>query len=888
MIIRYLYTSRRIPTPVIEYVQHTNAIPLRFELMDYDPPEGASARVYLLRSDGTCEYDTAELDLTGDHPAIVVTPTTSLFSESGPGILQVQVTNGDTVYVSYPVQVIVYTNHADGTPAGNLTNVFDEVLEDMEAAIEDLPNHLPVATVERIDDGARITITDKDGTTTADIYDADEAVREQVDNLEYGLAKVGQIKSSTNLINPNTVTRDKRITISGQLVDQEGDYLSDYIPVEEGQILCWCKQWSTGTIRAQGRAICAYDSEKVAIPGAGIQRTIYYYTVPAGVSYVRVAIVSGTNASVTVEPEDVMVFLSDTETPSSYTFEEWFAEDFIVDASFSDHSGGGVDVNLFGDTETLARYSDIEDVKAAEDTESKVSVVRYSMADNVFICKETRTSNGSIYITFGALQSENPFLAIPFSTLTAAFPDNVETLDDGRQYLRIESRKAILYDYTTRTFRMVDIRNRAAGTYINLAQCCNGMLVDGILFHAINRAETVRNSRTAAMRSRTDDTIYDFSKRVQEDQTDRTLTILLMTDTHIDSTKHPDWDNAIDLVEKFGAVTRQCGIGLAVHGGDILTLGYSDKTIPLQTLNRFTAALRNNITGTPLAVLKGNHDDSSYGPKNGGVQTFNLARTGLIGPEQWGVCVACPQRSMQPSLVYDQENPNGGYCYLDDPVSKIRVIMLNTNDNPSTMTDSDTYKYNSTVYGFQERQLAWLADVLKLSDKTDPADWGVYIISHIPIEYSHNRDGSGHGTWFGMGGYVRGARAFFAILDGYINGTSGTASETVDVSDWTIDVAFDFDGRAGTFLGFLCGHMHADNSSAGVGGASAPEYGHRYIGITAGLTFAAVTLDRSSGEVHVRKWGGYNHIGPTDNPYDSIIGLTDGDVNEFGDFTVTM
>ena len=887
MIIRQLYTAQRSPVPAVEYVQNTNAIPICFDLMDYEPPEGASARVYVQRSDGTCEYDSAELDTSGEIPAILVTPTTTLFSETGPGVLQVQVTSGDTVFVSFPIPVIIYSNQADGTPAGNLTNVFDEVIQDMEAAILDLPNHLPTATVERIDDGARITITDKDGTTTADIFDADEALRERVEGVEYAAGKLGSFKASANLLNPNTVTRDKRITISGQVVDQVGDYLSDYIPVEEGQILCWCKQWSTGTIRAQGRAICAYDSEKVAIPSAGVQRTIYSYTVPAGVSYVRAAIVSGTNASVTVEPEDVMVFLSDTETPASYVFEAWHADDYIINAGFEDNPAGGVDVSLFGETETLAKYTDLEEVTAEEDARGLVSVVRYSMADNVFTCKETRISGGSIYVTFGAIHSEQPFLSIPFTALTVAFPAYVETLEDGRQYLRIESRKAILYNYETKTFAMADIRTRAAGPYIILAQCLNGMLVDGVLFHAITRAETVRNTRTLDRRSRSDSEIYDFTRRVQADQNGHTLTIAMMTDTHLDSTKHPDWDNYIDLVEKFGAVPRHCGVNLAVHGGDILTLGYTDKSTPLATLNRFCAALRSNVTGAPLAILKGNHDDSSYGPKSGGVQTFNTSTASLIGPEEWGVCVASAQRA-DTRLIYDTENPNGGYCYFDDAASKIRVIMLNTNDNPSTMADADNYKYNSTVYGFQERQLEWLAQVLRLADKSNPEDWAVYIISHIPIEYSHNRDGNEHGTWFGMGGYVRGARAFFAILDGYINGTSGTASETVDARDWTIDVPFDFTGRAGTFLGFLCGHMHADNSSAGIGGASAPEYGHRYIGLTAGMTFAAVTIDRAAGTISVRKYGGYNHITDDDNPYDSIIGLTDADVNEYGDFAATI
>ena len=692
---------------------------------------------------------------------------------------------------------------------------------------------------------------------------------------------------SSNLFNPNTITADKRITADGRLVDQSGDYLSDYIPVSEGQILCFCKKWGANVVRAAARSVCAFNSSKTAIPSSAAMSTSYSYTVPSGVTFVRIGIISGTNESITVTPADVMIFLSDTDSPSSYTFEGWFAPGLKPKASLADNANGGVDVSLFGSEKTLAKQSDMAAVKTSVSAAQKVSVVRYSRSDNLYYCYETYENSGSIYMAFlgaGGLQSENPFLSISFSTLKTALSSYVDTSPDGIECIRLDHRRALLYDYESKTFSIADVRGRTGGSKLIIAQCANGMITDGIMHNIIVKEKVDRNTKSLAYRSRSDQDVYGFTKRVQQDQTDKTLTILFITDTHLDSSSHPYWDNYIDFVEKFGSVPQHCGVGLAIHGGDILTTGYTSKTVPLETLNRFCAAMRSNTGNAPMFILKGNHDDNSYGQKVGGVQQFNYAKTALIDPEQCGVCMFSAAHNDK-SLVFDTENPNGGYCYYDDEISKIRVIMLNTNDNPSTMT-GDNYNWNSTRAGFQERQLEWLSDVLKFEDRQDAAEWAVYIVSHIPIEISHNRDSDSHGTWFGMGGTLTNGNIFFDILHAFENGTSGTSSSVSGTSeDWSAEVSYSF-SRQGNFIGFLCGHMHADNTSNAVGGTTGTEYGYRYIGITAGFTFATVTINRENNSISVRKYGGYNHITENDNTFDSIIGLTDEDVNEYGDFTV--
>lgn len=66
-------------------------------------------------------------------------------------------------------------------------------------------------------------------------------------------------------------------------------YLTDYIPVSAGQdIKAWCFTTSYEALRI--RALAAYDSDKVLIENSGSDSTITNYTVPEGVSFVRLTL----------------------------------------------------------------------------------------------------------------------------------------------------------------------------------------------------------------------------------------------------------------------------------------------------------------------------------------------------------------------------------------------------------------------------------------------------------------------------------------------------------------------------------------------------------------------------------------------------------------------
>lgn len=66
-----------------------------------------------------------------------------------------------------------------------------------------------------------------------------------------------------------------------------------------------------------------------------------------------------------------------------------------------------------------------------------------------------------------------------------------------------------------------------------------------------------------------------------------------------------------------------------------------------------------------------------------------------------------------------------GFGYTDDPVHKVRLIVLNTSDCCGT----------EAGYGMSYEQKAFLMYALDLSGKSDTDQWQILILSHYPLDY---------------------------------------------------------------------------------------------------------------------------------------------------------
>lgn len=114
----------------------------------------------------------------------------------------------------------------------------------------------------------------------------------------------------------------------------------------------------------------------------------------------------------------------------------------------------------------------------------------------------------------------------------------------------------------------------------------------------------------------------------------------------------------------------------------------------------------------------------------------------------------------------------GGYFYKDFPIQKIRVICLNTSETG-----------NGGVY-CSAAQYQWFVNSLDLSAKEDAGEWGVLILSHVPLD-----------MWANNGEY-----RFAYILNAYQNGTSWT--------DGTISCDFSNGSNKAKLIGNIHGHVH--------------------------------------------------------------------------------
>jgi hypothetical protein len=513
---------------------------------------------------------------------------------------------------------------------------------------------------------------------------------------------------------------------------------------------------------------------------------------------------------------------------------------------------------------------------------SKISSVNYisSVPSNCYV-EETSEWNGDIYISMSGIRFTTLNLSYTYEKIKANIPaTEIVTSPKGVvDCIRIKYSRALVYTYSTGIFSFIHPTAVNVNTQIVLA--ANGIigrLNGGILVDEwLQKRERDYTEQTKYFYN-DDDDLYALSSRVKAVQKPDTLSILFVTDTHIDRYDTVIHDIKRKYIAKYLELTSYCKIDTVVHGGDILSTGYATKTMSLRTIGSF-AYYHNSKGNVPVCMLRGNHDDNCYGVITNNVQQVNRTPESIISPQEFFNTFGMP---FIDNVVFDSANPQSNYYYIDYPRSKIRSIYLDTNDYPLILEGDGTYRY-VTYYSnsFMNAQLNFVADALALSDKEVPSDWAVMFFSHIPLDTTKT-----DGTRFGITDMVcRNVDVLWSIINAYRDGGSYTASSAT--GDFPYDVSVDFVSKgAGEVIAFVCGHVHWDNTSDGVGGAAAPEYGYRFISISGERSFGVINVDRATSTISVIKDGGAKLVDPEMlNP--PIIGLLAADVNEYGDFTTT-
>jgi len=226
-----------------------------------------------------------------------------------------------------------------------------------------------------------------------------------------------------------------------------------------------------------------------------------------------------------------------------------------------------------------------------------------------------------------------------------------------------------------------------------------------------------------------------------------------------------------------------------ILGGDNVDSEHLDKDTNLNNLNQITNTF---LFGpcTDRFILRGNHDA-------GTIQHYNssgkVELKKIIGRNDF-------KNIFQTKKLFFNEIRDGDslYFYKDYPDKKIRVICVDTIDYPEIINKDGGLKYfDQWDYGFQEKQLKWVAE--EALGKC-PIDFHVIMFSHVPLNNtkSVNRENR------------RNFDCMKQIISGFVK--KQLVIVRSNLKDFEVDFEVDFSKKEKTcFAAVISGHEHWDN-----------------------------------------------------------------------------
>ena len=117
----------------ISYVRGTDLIPIVIHFRDFQIPSGATARVFVAKSDGNAVYTTATID--GNDVTIDVQG--QMFIELGTALMQISIMDGDEELCTFvqPVNVEPNLKAGDFPASGNDITFLDDAIEQANQAV---------------------------------------------------------------------------------------------------------------------------------------------------------------------------------------------------------------------------------------------------------------------------------------------------------------------------------------------------------------------------------------------------------------------------------------------------------------------------------------------------------------------------------------------------------------------------------------------------------------------------------------------------------------------------------------------------------------------------------------------------------------------------------
>lgn len=284
---RDAFVKRDVLKNPIPYTRGTDLLPIVIHFRDFQIPSGATARVFVAKSDGNAVYTTATID--GND--VTVDVTDQMFIELGMALIQISIMDGEEELVSFVQPVDVKQNLKAGDFPESITDVsfLDDAIEQANEAV----NTATAAAQQAA------TAVQNANTAVSNANDAIEELNEQIASLNNNFATLAQTVSisqlqttaknlvgAVNELNSNRIARslvrvqctanattvinsDNATVTVGKLPESR----QTYIPVVVGHSMtnscidnvCYDSSagWFIYTTYAQSVSIMFYDTSKI-------------------------------------------------------------------------------------------------------------------------------------------------------------------------------------------------------------------------------------------------------------------------------------------------------------------------------------------------------------------------------------------------------------------------------------------------------------------------------------------------------------------------------------------------------------------------------------------------------------------------------------------------
>ena len=365
-------------------------------------------------------------------------------------------------------------------------------------------------------------------------------------------------------------------------------------------------------------------------------------------------------------------------------------------------------------------------------------------------------------------------------------------------------------------------------------------IVKGAILPAItNFSIRTLDYRISEIENKVYNTDSDFIVENRDLQNDSTLMFLWASDTHHQMLANESkYGVTLEKLSEMAQVAQALKADFLLITGDIVN-GYNPVTEQKKNLINFVNTLRDNCK-SPVLLAEGNHDDNSWYASGNASSSEKTGLEQILNTEQF---TNYAMNNSIESLSFDENNPLGGYYYIDFKKSKIRVIVLNCEDIPYIENEDKSMKYyGQWTMAYSEKQLKWLAEKALMFDEDG---WGIVFFQHNDKQMSSNTQN------------VNNLSCLTQIVNAYRNKTNGTAVSTQ--TDFEANVSYDFrNNKSNEVCAWFAGHTHKDESEVIDG---VPHITITNTFNSDGGGYDIVTIDRKNKKVICNRYNGGRLVG---------------------------